>query len=105
VGAQVDINQAVWTSAGGYDDGRLRVYCAMFDGTTLSVRINRDPATAAVVSIAPGQLVTNKPAHVGGQVGGQVVLGDIAEVLVLSRDLADSEYARTYAYLAAKYGL
>src|SRR5262249_24680140 len=101
--AQIELFQAVWTGS-GYWDGTLRVYGMVFDGTSLAVRVNAE--LPSVVAAQGPIAAVGTDGYVGGRQGArQNVAGDIAEVIVVGRGMSEVEYARTYDYLAAKYGL
>jgi hypothetical protein len=103
---QVDINQFVTTAGGGLDDGKLRVFAAMFDGVALSLSVDRGVAASTPVTLTEPLGAPGTPAYIGGNpAGNQVLVGDIAEVILLTKALDSGEWAKMYAYIDAKYGL
>lgn len=103
---QVDINQYVVTPAGGFDDSKLHVFAAMFDGANLSLSVDEGVPVSRAVSVTPGLGAPGVPGFVGGNPGGgQTFNGDIVEIILVGRILQTTEWSMLYAYLAAKYGV
>jgi hypothetical protein len=103
--AQVDINQYV-TSTGGLDDGKLRVFVTTFDGTTLSLIVDNGVPAWTRVTLTESLGAAGVPARIGGNpAGNQVLVGDIAELILVTKALDSDEWAKMYAYVDAKYGL
>ncbi len=107
VAAQVDINQYVRGAEANQDDRTLRLYGTLFDGKTLSVRVNGHGPSSATVYVDKGSLAaTGQFAVIGGNPQSvQVFQGDIFEVMVVARTLDEAEWATALAYFAARYGL
>jgi hypothetical protein len=103
---QVDIGQFVVWPTGGFDDGKLHVFLANFDGESLSLIVDRQAPTSVTVNASSAVAAPGVPAYIGGNPGsGQVFIGDIAEIILATRSLDAGEWSMVYAYLAAKYAL
>jgi hypothetical protein len=105
-GTQTDIDEPVISSETNLD-GALHVYTAGYDGAGhLSVRVDDDAPTVGTVSVTGSLGEPGVAAYIGGRPGsGQVVSGEIAEVLALNAAISASQWSSTYAYLQAKYAL
>jgi hypothetical protein len=109
--AQVDYTQFILSNQLHLDDGTLRVYGVNFDGEVLTLHAGDAAPVTMTVTVAPGSLqAIGKDAYVGGPPNGvastsQIVLGDIAELLVVNESLDDPGWASAIAYLKAKYAL
>jgi hypothetical protein len=105
-GAQVDIFQFVVSRETGLDDGRLRVYATVFDGQTLTVRVDDGAPTIGQVVAARGTLAApGTSSWVGGNAPGQILNGDIAELMVVSRAIDETTWAQAWGYLSNRYAL
>jgi hypothetical protein len=101
---QVDINQFITSATGGLDDGKLHLFAAIFDGGQASLIVDDAPPEWVTVSVTPPFGAPGAAAFVGGNpLGGQVLVGDIAEVIVLTRGLDETEWAWMREYLGSKY--
>jgi len=109
IGSQVDFYQYIVSAEAHLDDGALRVYTSTFDGTkNLSMRVNDGPpSTIATMGVASGSLrASGIASSVGGRLGTQqLFLGDIAELLLVTRATTPAEATQAYAFLKAKYGI
>jgi hypothetical protein len=106
-GAQVDFYQFVASGQTHLDDGMLRLYSTTFDGTTLTARVNDGAPSQVAVTVTPGSLrAVGETSSVGGRLNtNQLFLGDIAEVILVTRTITPLEWSRTYEYLKLKYAL
>jgi hypothetical protein len=104
--AQVSISQAVFSTQTDIDDGALHVLALSFATTVLGVEVDFGPLTTAEISAGDASLsAAGTPAYIGGNpAGGQVFMGDIAEVIIVMRSFDAADWANVAAYLDAKYG-
>jgi hypothetical protein len=106
IAAQVDMYQYIYSSQSGLDDGSLRVYGSVFDGASLSVRVDDAPPSIGRVSVVAGSLTAaGVSAFVGGYAPSQVFAGDIAELLLVKRTFDDATWARAFAYFSTRDSL
>jgi hypothetical protein len=102
---QVDFNQYAASPNGGIDDAKLHLFAGIFDGARLSLVVDDAPPVSISATVPPPFGAPGVAAFVGGNpAGGQVFIGDIAEVILVGRTLDATEWAAMRAYLNAKYG-
>jgi hypothetical protein len=107
MGTQVDFTHYVVSTETALSDSVLRVYAATYDPVAgkLFIRVNNDGAASITVPTT-GVTATGTAAYVGGRsFAGQVFSGDIAELVITSTPIADSQWPAVYAYFKQKYAL
>jgi hypothetical protein len=94
----------VQTRGATYGDGVARAYGMRRSGERLLVDVNG--ASDITASVSPVDVSANgRPVRIGGDGGGRVLEGDLAELVAVDGSLADADLACLGRYFRDKYGL
>jgi hypothetical protein len=103
---QIDMAQYVVSTDWGLDNEKLRLFAATLDGMNLSLIVDNGLPVTMPVTYTPPLGPTGAMGFIGGDpLGGQVLAGDLAELILVTRTLDASEWALMRGYIQAKYGI